>query len=288
MSHADRYAQELWVCHLGTIPYRDALTLQETIRARRQAGELPDTLLLLEHPPVYTRGRRSQPDELTLGEDFYRDRGIEVVPTDRGGRITYHGPGQLVGYPIMGVPDVVLHLRTIEDAIVAALAAEGIVARSRPHDGPDYTGVWVDNRKLASLGVHVSRGISTHGFAVNVENDLRPFSWVVACGLPDVTMTSIARELGRRGTATDPQPSGADCPRALLSCFRRRTAHHLCQAFGRRQRLVSPRRLGLDAPVAAAPSKPSPTARGTKPRAHRPVTRPARADDPKIETPVPA
>jgi lipoyl(octanoyl) transferase len=237
MSLTDRHAQELWVCHLGTVPYRDALALQEQVRAHRQAGELPDTLLLLEHPPVYTRGRRSRPGELTLGEDFYRARGIEVVPTDRGGRVTYHGPGQLVGYPIMAVPDVVAHLRTIEDAIVAALAEEGVLAHARPQDGPDYTGVWVDDRKLASLGVHVSRGISTHGFAVNVTNDLEPFSWVVACGLPDVTMTSIAREL-QPGHTTG------------LTCFRRRMAHRFCQTFGRRQRLISPRRLGIEAPPA--------------------------------------
>ncbi len=113
---------ELWVCHLGVTPYREALAIQETIRARRQAGELPDTLLLLEHPPVYTRGRRSRPQELALGEAFYAARGIEVVPTDRGGRVTYHGPGQLVGYPIMAAPDVLAHLRGLEDAIVAALA----------------------------------------------------------------------------------------------------------------------------------------------------------------------
>ncbi|HSZ70711.1 MAG TPA: lipoyl(octanoyl) transferase LipB [Solirubrobacteraceae bacterium] len=259
MSLADRYAQELWVCHLGTVPYRDALALQEAVRARRQAGELPDTLLLLEHPPVYTRGRRSRPEELALGEDFYRARDIEIVPTDRGGRVTYHGPGQLVGYPIMGAPDVLAHLRKLEDAIVAALAAEGIAAHSRPHDGPDYTGVWVADRKLASLGVHVSRGISTHGFAVNVENDLQPFSWVVACGLPDVTMTSIAAEFSRRETEPDSQAIES-CPGALLRCFRRRIAHHLCQTLGRRQRLVSPRRLGIEAPLALAATSAMPVA----------------------------
>jgi lipoyl(octanoyl) transferase len=276
MNAPGRYAPELWVCHLGKVPYRDALALQETVRERRQAGELPDTLLLLEHPPVYTRGRRSRPDELTLGEDFYRARGIEVVPTDRGGRVTYHGPGQLVGYPIMGAPDVIAHLRTIEDAIVAALAEEGLAAHSRPQDGPDYTGVWVQGRKLASLGVHVSRGISTHGFAINVENDLQPFSWVVACGLPDVTMTSIARELRPDRTTS-------------LACFRRRMAHHFCQTFGRRQRLVAPRARGLDAPVAdRQQSQPLPATRGTMPRAHRPGTHSTRADDLKIETTVPA
>src|SRR5580693_6055886 len=121
MGLADHHTQELWVCHLGAVPYRDALAIQETIRARRQAGELPDTLLLLEHPPVYTRGRRSHPGELTLGADFYAARGIEVVETNRGGRVTFHGPGQLVGYPIMGVSDVLAHLRTIERALVAAL-----------------------------------------------------------------------------------------------------------------------------------------------------------------------
>ncbi len=232
MTGAGRYASELWVCHPGTIPYREALTMQLDIAARRQAGELPDTLLLLEHPPVYTRGRRSQPEELALGEDFYRARGIDIVPTVRGGRVTYHGPGQLVGYPIMGVTDVVAHLRTIEDAIVDALAVEGIAARSRPQDGPDYTGVWVQERKIASLGVHVSRGVSTHGFAVNVENDLEPFTWVVACGLPDVEMTSIAAELG----------GGASIER-----FRARMAASFCRAHHRSPRLVTAQDLGLDA-----------------------------------------
>jgi lipoyl(octanoyl) transferase len=230
---------ETWVCHLGTIPYREALAMQLDIAARRQAGELPDTLLLLEHPPVYTRGRRSRPGELALGEAFYRARGIEVVPTDRGGRITYHGPGQLVGYPIVGASDVVEHLRTIEDAIVAALGEEGIEARSRPQDGPDYTGVWVEERKIASLGIHVSRGVSTHGFAVNVDNDLEPFSWVVACGLPDVEMTSIAAELG----------GGASMGR-----FRARMAASFCRVHDRRQRPVTARELGIETMHAAEPA----------------------------------
>jgi lipoyl(octanoyl) transferase len=232
------------VCHLGIVPYRDALAMQELIRAQRQAGELPDTLLLLEHPPVYTRGRRSLDGELAFGEDYYRARGIEVVATNRGGRVTYHGPGQLVGYPIMGVHDVLEHLRTIERALVAALAQEGIQARSRVDDGADYTGVWVGERKIASLGVHVSRGVSTHGFAVNVDNDLEPFSWVVACGLPDVQMTSIAREL-----APGPAPE--------LKCVRKRVAYQFCKAHGRRQRLVTPRRLGIEAPPARATGRPA-------------------------------
>jgi lipoyl(octanoyl) transferase len=231
---------ELWVCQLGTLPYTQALAIQEQIRERRQRGELPDTLLLLEHPRVYTRGRRSADGELPLGEDFYRAQGIEVIATDRGGRITYHGPGQLVGYPIMAIHDVGHFLRTMEDAIAAALAEYGIAARGRPEDGPDYTGVWVGPRKIASIGVHVSRGVTTHGFAVNVDNDLEPFSWVVACGLPGVSMTSIADELA---------PSEG----LRVGCFRKEIAYRFCRAHGRRARLVSPMRLGIDAPVASAP-----------------------------------
>jgi lipoyl(octanoyl) transferase len=233
MSVAREPLDELWVCHMGVVPYTDGLAVQETLRARRQAGELPDVLLLLEHPPTYTRGRRSGAQDLPFGEGFYRAKGIDVVDTDRGGRVTYHGPGQLVGYPIMAIDDVGCYLRTMEDAIVAALAEVGVGARSRHDEGIDYTGVWVGERKIASIGVHVSRGIATHGFAVNIDNDLEPFSWVIACGLPDVHMTSLAGE-----------SSSGECE--SLSCFRRRMANAFCQAHGRRQRLVSPWRLGLD------------------------------------------
>ena len=220
---------ELWVCHLGTIEYRQAQALQESIRAARQADELPDVLLLLEHWPVYTRGRRSAPGELPMGEDWYRMQGIEIIETDRGGKVTYHGPGQLVGYPIVRVDDVVAYVRTLERALVAALVDEGVPARARPQDGADYTGVWVQERKIASIGVHVARGVTTHGFAVNVENDLQPFGWVVACGLAEVQMTSLIKETGR--------PSGQ------MKCFRRRAAWRVTQALGRRQRLVSRARL---------------------------------------------
>jgi lipoate-protein ligase B len=238
MGAAEENSRELWACHLGVVPYREAVEIQAELRARRQADELGDLLLLLEHPPVYTVGRRAGAgtpqggtSELPFPREFYEQRGVEIHETDRGGRVTYHGPGQLVGYPIMAVSDVIEHLRTMEGAIVSALDEVGVKARGRVQDGPDYTGVWVEDRKIASLGVHLSRGISTHGFAVNVENDLEPFSWVVACGLPDVHMTSLAAEVG----------AGAE----RLACFRKRIAHTFCQAQGRRQRLVSPRRLGI-------------------------------------------
>jgi len=229
---------ELWVCELGVVEYREALALQERLRAARLAEEIPDVLLLLEHPPVYTRGRRTQPGELPMGEVWYRTQGIDVVETDRGGRVTYHGPGQLVGYAIMRVADVVAHVRTMERAIVAALAEDGLEARVRTDEGPDFTGVWVGDRKIASIGVHVSRGITTHGFAVNVENDLQPFEWVVPCGLAGVRMTSLSREVRA------PAPG-------LVPAFRARMAEHFCAAHGRRPRAVEPAALGTASPAIA-------------------------------------
>jgi lipoyl(octanoyl) transferase len=150
---------ELWTCHLGRLEYRAALDLQLRLREARQRDAIPDILLLLEHDPVYTRGRRSIPGELPMGESWYLSQGIDVVDTDRGGKVTYHGPGQLVGYPIMAIDDVLAYVRTLEDAMIAALADEGLVARSRADEGRDFTGVWVEDRKIASIGVHVQRGV---------------------------------------------------------------------------------------------------------------------------------
>jgi lipoyl(octanoyl) transferase len=233
-------ADELWTVNLGTIEYREAYALQERVRDARQADAIPDTLLLLEHPPVYTRGRRSQPGELVMGEDWYRAQGLDIVDVDRGGLLTYHGPGQLVGYPIMRVPDLMSYVQTMERAIVAALGDEGVTnARGRSDEGRELIGAWVDERKIASIGVHRSRGVTTHGFAINVDNDLAPFGWVVACGLPGVTMTSVAQELGSEGH---------------LRCFRKRAAFRFAEAFGRRQRLVSGARLEAAIAAAAVPA----------------------------------
>ena len=226
---------DLWTCHLGTVEYREAAALQERLRERVIAGELPPLLLLLEHPAVYTLGRRSEPGDLPFGEDFWRAQGIDVVRTPRGGKLTYHGPGQLVGYPIMPARDIPAFIGTMESALVSALAEEGIAARGRDHEGPQFTGVWVEDRKIASIGVHVSHGVSAHGFAVNVANDVEPFHQVTACGLPGVRMTSVALETGR--------PGG-------LACFRKRAAYAFARAHGMRQRIVTPARLGR-APVPA-------------------------------------
>ncbi len=195
---------------LGLVPYEEARLLQKQLEAERLAGESPDLLLLLEHPPVYTKGRRSDASELPMGEDWYRMQGIEVTETDRGGRVTYHGPGQLVGYPIVDLSaypsgaergresqaaariDVVDFIRRMERVMIAALADWGVDAGLRE----GLTGVWVGERKIGSIGVHVSRGVTTHGFAINVNNDLQPFEWVVPCGIEACQVTSLGRELG--------------------------------------------------------------------------------------------
>ncbi len=185
----------------GVVPYEDARRLQKLIEAARQEDSVPDVLLLLEHTPVYTKGRRTQPGELAMGEDWYRMQGIEVCETDRGGAVTYHGPGQVVGYPIVSLKpygdNVHEYVRRLERLMIGSLAAFGVEAEVI--DG--LTGVWVggeppEGRKIGSIGVHVSRGVTTHGFAVNVNNDLQPFEWVVPCGLEGVRMTSLCREVG--------------------------------------------------------------------------------------------
>jgi lipoyl(octanoyl) transferase len=215
---------ELGVVQLGVVPYAEALELQLRLRDMRQADEIGDTLLLLEHPPVYTRGRRTEAHDLPMGEDWYRAQGIDVHDADRGGRVTYHGPGQLVGYPIMRISDVPEFVHTMEKAVIAALADEGIDAEVR--DG--LTGIWAGDGKIGSIGVHVSRGVTTHGFAVNVDNDLQPFEWVVPCGLDGVRMTSVSKATGKSEG---------------ISCFRKRMAYRFAQAYGMRQRITSLDRL---------------------------------------------
>jgi lipoyl(octanoyl) transferase len=207
-------SEPLRVIECGLLPYEEARSLQGQIAEARRRGEVPDTLLLLEHPPTYTRGRRSDPAELQMGTEWYEAQGIEVRDTDRGGRVTYHGPGQLVAYPVVELKpaassasrpgaagsrgyEVHAFVRLLERAMIGALAEYKIEAGTI--DG--LTGVWVaqprgDPRKIGSIGIHVSRGVTTHGLAVNVNNDLQPFEWIVPCGIENVRMTSVSRELG--------------------------------------------------------------------------------------------
>ena len=187
---------EVWCVKPGQVGYGESRELQKRLEAARQNGEIPDVLLLLEHPPVYTKGRRSTADELPMGEDWYRMQGIEVTDTDRGGRVTYHGPGQLVGYPIVDLgaygDDVHEYIRRMERVMIESLGEWGVEAGCIE----GQTGVWVGDRKIGSIGVHVDRGVTTHGFAINVNNDLQPFEWIVPCGIEACRMTSLTRELG--------------------------------------------------------------------------------------------
>lgn len=181
----------LLVCPAGTIPYDRAWQWQKTLRERRAAGDLPDLLLLLDHPPTYTLGRSTRPGHLAAAAA----RGISIHRIERGGSITYHGPGQIVGYPIVDLRtrgrDIHRFIRELEEVLIRTLSELGVVARRRP----GLTGVWVEDRKIAAIGVHVRRWITMHGFALNVTTDLDPFRWIRPCGL-DVDVTSVTQLLG--------------------------------------------------------------------------------------------
>jgi lipoyl(octanoyl) transferase len=186
----------------GTVPYADAWTLQTELHERRARGEIPDTLLLLEHPHVYTIGRRGERDDVLWNEASLRLRGVEVVETDRGGQVTYHGPGQLVGYPIIDLgpgADLVGYVRRLEDVLIGALERFAITAERDIGN----TGVWVNDGKIAAIGVRVTRGVTKHGFAINVSTDLSYFAGIVPCGITDKGVTSIAQEIGAEPSMPD-------------------------------------------------------------------------------------
>jgi lipoyl(octanoyl) transferase len=181
---------------LGRVPYRPAFELQQLVAQLRAEAKLPDTLLLLEHDPVYTLGRRAPEEEILLDTESLVARGISVEHTDRGGRVTYHGPGQLVGYPIVhlgGTADLVGYVRSLERALIAVAADHGVDAGT----AEGLTGIWAGDRKLGAIGIHISRGITTHGFAINVNTDLAMFNGIVPCGIVDRGVTSLAELLGR-------------------------------------------------------------------------------------------
>src|SRR5690349_23609362 len=186
------------------MPYGDALELQRDIARERISGAIPqDVLLLLEHPPVVTLGRGAKEKNLVASPDFLQSKGVEVFEVERGGDVTFHGPGQLVGYPIIDLKrhreDLHWYLRTLEGALIAALGELGIEAERNP----GYTGVWTKGRKIASIGVHARDWVTWHGFALNVSTDLSYFDLMVPCGIEAVTMTSMARELGGTPPAWD-------------------------------------------------------------------------------------
>jgi len=184
------------VRRLGLVPYPAAWALQNRLADARRAGLAPDTLILLEHPHTYTIGRSGTRDHVFLTEAELATRGIICLDVDRGGDVTYHGPGQLVGYPIFDLgpqPDVGRYLRNLEDCLIDTLADFGIAGGRLS----GYTGVWIGDRKIAAIGVKVSQGVTTHGFALNVTTDLSLFTHILPCGISDKGVTSMAVELGR-------------------------------------------------------------------------------------------
>lgn len=189
--------------YLGRVPYTEAVGLQLAARSALKTGEGPERLLLLEHPHVYTLGRNATEADVLASPEWLRARGVEVAECDRGGQVTYHGPGQLVGYPIVNLSpdrrDVRRYVRDLQETLIRTLAEYlanyGITAEGR--DGQAFVGVWAGEEKIASIGVHLSRWITTHGFALNVSTDLSYFTGIIPCGLHQVSMTSIERLTGR-------------------------------------------------------------------------------------------
>jgi lipoyl(octanoyl) transferase len=203
------------VAQLGLVPYEDALALQQSVADAVGAGELPDTILFLEHPPVITLGRRAEPGELHVPPDA----DVEIRETDRGGKSTFHGPGQLVCYPILDLrrhgQDVQRYCRDLEEALIGTLHVFGLHAKRIE----GLTGIWLSPppRKIASIGVHISRWITTHGYALNVDLDPAPFTqWITACGLEGAAFTTMARELGGPIGVDDVRAAGADSIAAVF------------------------------------------------------------------------
>jgi lipoate-protein ligase B len=194
-------SRRLLVQDLGRRGYAEVLELQRTLCRRRMAGEIADVLLLVEHEPVITLGRGTRAPSLPRSPAELERHGIGVFEVERGGDVTFHGPGQLVGYPILDLrehrADLHWYLRTLEAALMGALGSLGIEAGRNP----GLTGVWTRGRKIASIGIHVKQWVTYHGFALNVNTDLAYFDLIIPCGIQDVVMTSVAQELGRTDAA---------------------------------------------------------------------------------------
>lgn len=189
--------RELWTVPLGQLGYLEVLELQRSLARERISGAIPqDLLLLVEHPPVVTLGRSSKQKHLVASPEFLQSKGVELFEVERGGDVTFHGPGQLVGYPIIDLKrhrqDLHWYLRKIEEALINSLADYGVPGERNTA----YTGVWTRGKKIASIGVHARDWVTWHGFALNVTTDLSYFDLIIPCGIDGVVMTSLARELG--------------------------------------------------------------------------------------------
>ena len=200
-----------YLLELGTIPYREAWDLQRSLVGAVSQGAVPETVVFLEHPPVITLGRRTSEGELHVPEGTE----VEIVETDRGGKSTYHGPGQLVCYPILDLrlhgEDVKKYVRELEEALIRTIAPFGLDGVR--FEGDNMSGVWLHRppRKIASIGIHISKWITSHGYALNVDLDLAPFTeWITACGLAEASFTTIAREVGRHVAVQEVRPYARD------------------------------------------------------------------------------
>ncbi len=196
--------RDAWLVTPGSVPYAAAYEAMHDLAARRADGTTPDVLALLEHPPVYTAGRRTDPSHLVLAASEIEASGAELHEVDRGGSVTFHGPGQLVGYPIVHLgpaPDGVRYLRDVEEVMIRACSDAGVeVGRNRD------TGVWAGDRKVCAIGVRVSRGVTLHGFALNCTTDLSRYGAIVPCGLADRGVTSLSELAGREVTVEEMAP----------------------------------------------------------------------------------
>ncbi len=218
---------ELAVVGLGRMPYGEALALQRDLAQRRIDHSLEhDLLLLVEHPPVVTLGRGSHTQNVVTPKELFDAKGVELFEVERGGDVTYHGPGQLVGYPIFDLAehrrDLHWFLRALEDVLISVLGQFGVPGERNA----GYTGVWTAGRKIASIGIHVKQWVTWHGFALNVATDLSYFDLIVPCGIPNVTMTSIQKELGERA------------PRDLWGQSLDQVVRGFCEVFGQRAQIV--------------------------------------------------
>ena len=226
MSVAPLSSRPLRWSFLGRVSYAAAVELQHAIRQTVKQGG-PDHFLLLEHPHVYTLGRNADRSDILAGDEWLRAKGVEVAECDRGGQVTYHGPGQLVGYPIVNLSpdrrDIRRYVRDVQEVLARTLADYGVTAE--PGEAQELIGVWVGEKKIASIGVHLSRWVTTHGFALNVSTDLSYFAGIIPCGLHQVQMTSIERLTGK-ATAL---------PEIAEVC-----AGHFAEVFGRMPVAASP------------------------------------------------
>ena len=234
MVNRDRGIAGVWWVNLPETDYQAALDLQlALVRAKTADRRFPDVTLCVEHPRVFTLGRRGGRENLCVSEEFLSGKGVSVVPTDRGGNITYHGPGQLVAYPIVDLTKhrikVVEFVSGLEEAMIRTAAHWGIDAGTDPAN----RGVWLNGNKLGSIGITIRRGISFHGLALNVNTDMEPFSWIHPCGLDRVTMTSFERHLGRPVSMVDARRVMAE---AFGEVFRVATKEVSVQALKKRMR----------------------------------------------------